>query len=90
MQVVGEWITNLPVTAAKVAALVLDTWQRWAIENEVFQTMKDQKGLNFEHNFVHGGLRRSIKLSNVSVISGSARFIDHVGTAMGTATNLFM
>lgn len=24
------------------------------IENEVFKTMKDQKGLNFEHNYGHG------------------------------------
>lgn len=54
VQVVGEWVTNLSVTPANVAALVRDARQRWQIENEVFQTMKDQKGLNFEHNFGHG------------------------------------
>lgn len=54
VQVVGEGITTLTVTPATVAALVRYARQRWPIENEVFQTMKDQKGLNFEHNFGHG------------------------------------
>jgi len=75
VHVVGEWITSLPVTPKKVAAWVRYARQRWQIENEVFKTMKDQKGLNFEHNFGHG---KTHLCDNLGMLMFVAAFADQL------------
>jgi hypothetical protein len=49
----NDWITSLPVTARNVAHLVECGRSRWKIENEGFNTLKNQ-GYHLEHNFGHG------------------------------------
>ncbi len=47
------WITNLPLTAATVEKVMRAGRSRWKIENETFNTLKNQ-GYHFEHNYGHG------------------------------------
>ena len=48
-----SWMTNLEVTAATVMAITRIGRSRWKIENEVFNSLKNQQ-YNFSHNFGHG------------------------------------
>src|SRR3990167_187687 len=48
-----SWITDLLVTQDNVYALARAGRARWHIENETFNTLKNQ-GYQFEHNFGHG------------------------------------
>ena len=44
------WVTNLAVTKENVRKIVQGGRARWKIENETFNTLKNQ-GYNFEHNY---------------------------------------
>jgi hypothetical protein len=47
------WVTNVKITAGNALALCRYGRARWKIENETFNTLKNQ-GYNFEHNYGHG------------------------------------
>jgi Transposase DDE domain len=47
------WITNLPLSARTVPKVMRAGRSRWQIENETFNTLKNQ-GYHFEHNYGHG------------------------------------
>ncbi len=47
------WITNLPLQARTVEKVMRAGRGRWKIENETFNTLKNQ-GYHFEHNYGHG------------------------------------
>ena len=47
------WITNIPLQARSVEAVMRAGRARWKIENETFNTLKNQ-GYHFEHNYGHG------------------------------------
>ena len=48
-----DWITNCTITQDNVHELMRAGRARWRIENETFNTLKNQ-GYNFEHNYGHG------------------------------------
>jgi hypothetical protein len=48
-----SWITDILVTKENVYELSRGGRARWKIENETFNTLKNQ-GYHFEHNFGHG------------------------------------
>lgn len=48
-----SWITDITVTKENVHQIAIGGRARWKIENETFNTLKNQ-GYNFEHNFGHG------------------------------------
>ena len=48
-----RWMTDLEVTTTNVKEIVKGGRTRWKIENETFNTLKNQ-GYNFEHNYGHG------------------------------------
>ena len=48
-----SWITDIVVTKENVLQLSRGGRARWKIENETFNTLKNQ-GYHFEHNFGHG------------------------------------
>src|SRR5215470_3969705 len=48
-----SWITDLRVNKRNVYRLMRGGRARWKIENETFNTLKNQ-GYNFEHNYGHG------------------------------------
>lgn len=47
------WVTNLPLTKRTVERVMRAGRSRWKIENETFNTLKNQ-GYHFEHNYGHG------------------------------------
>jgi hypothetical protein len=47
------WVTNLPLNVRSVEAIMRAGRARWQIENETFNTLKNQ-GYHFEHNYGHG------------------------------------
>lgn len=48
-----SWITSFEITDENVFDLMRAGRARWKIENETFNTLKNQ-GYNFEHNYGHG------------------------------------
>jgi hypothetical protein len=49
----NSWVTDIAVDANNVVTLVKGGRARWKIENETFNTLKNQ-GYHIEHNFGHG------------------------------------
>jgi hypothetical protein len=49
----NTWITDLTVEDTNIQELVTVGRSRWKIENETFNTLKNQ-GYNFEHSYGHG------------------------------------
>jgi hypothetical protein len=49
----SSWVTDIPVNQDNVKTLVVGGRSRWKIENEYFNTLKNQ-GYNAEHNYGHG------------------------------------
>lgn len=48
-----SWVTDFTITSKNVLTLMRGGRARWKIENETFNTLKNQ-GYHFEHNFGHG------------------------------------
>jgi hypothetical protein len=49
----GSWVTDLRVNEDTIEELVRGARSRWKIENECFNTLKNQ-GYHLEHNYGHG------------------------------------
>lgn len=62
------WITNLAINEETVLELVSVARTRWRIENEVFNTLKNQ-GYNLEHNFGHGKQYLSSTLAGLMLLA---------------------
>jgi hypothetical protein len=54
-----SWVTDLRVNTRNVFHLMRGGRARWKIENETFNTLKNQ-GYNFEHNYGHGEQHLSV------------------------------
>jgi Transposase DDE domain len=54
-----SWVTDLRVSQRNVYQLMRGGRARWKIENETFNTLKNQ-GYNFEHNYGHGEQHLSV------------------------------
>jgi hypothetical protein len=48
-----SWVTDIEINKENVFSLMMAGRKRWAIENETFNTLKNQ-GYSFERNFGHG------------------------------------
>lgn len=49
----NSWVTDITITKGNIVELVKGGRARWKIENEAFNTLKNQ-GYHLEHNFGHG------------------------------------
>ncbi len=49
----SSWVTDLPVNTENIEIMVAGARKRWKIENECFNTLKNQ-GYCIEHNYGHG------------------------------------
>jgi len=54
-----SWVTDIPIDPANIEMLVKGGRARWKIENENFNTLKNQ-GYHAEHNFGHGNQHASL------------------------------
>lgn len=68
------WVTDLTVTKFNVFELMRGGRARWKIENETFNTLKNQ-GYNFEHNYGHGKQNLSV---NFALLMMLAFLVDQV------------
>ncbi len=66
------WVTDLEVNEKNIEEIVSAGRARWKIENETFNTLKNQ-GYEFEHNFGHGNKNLSNFFAKVMLL---AFFID--------------
>jgi hypothetical protein len=64
------WITNLPLRAKTVERVMRAGRGRWKIENETFNTLKNQ-GYHFEHNYGHGYLNLATVLAVLMLLAFS-------------------
>lgn len=49
----NSWVTDMPIDRSNIKDLVKGGRARWKIENETFNTLKNQ-GYHIEHNYGHG------------------------------------
>jgi hypothetical protein len=57
-----SWVTDFTVTTLNVMAIMRGGRARWKVENETFNTLKNQ-GYHFEHNYGHGQQHLSVVLA---------------------------
>jgi hypothetical protein len=69
-----SWVTDLRVNKGTVYRLMQGARARWRIENETFNTLKNQ-GYHFEHNFGHGYQHLSVVFAVLMML---AFFVDQV------------
>ncbi len=63
-----SWVTGFTITRGNARHLVRGGRSRWGIENEVFNTLKNQ-GYHFEHNFGHGKQNLSVVFAMVMMLA---------------------
>jgi Transposase DDE domain len=63
-----SWVTDLRVNKGPVYRLMQGARARWRIENETFNTLKNQ-GYHFEHNFGHGYEHLSVVFATLMMLA---------------------
>jgi hypothetical protein len=63
-----SWVTDLRVSTRNVYHLMRGGRARWKIENETFNTLKNQ-GYNFEHNYGHGTQHLSVVFATLMMLA---------------------
>jgi hypothetical protein len=63
-----SWVTDLRVHQRNVYTLMRGGRARWKIENETFNTLKNQ-GYNFEHNYGHGEKNLSVVFAMLMMLA---------------------
>jgi hypothetical protein len=63
-----SWVTDLRVSKRNVYKLMRGGRARWKIENETFNTLKNQ-GYNFEHNYGHGEQNLSVVFATLMMLA---------------------
>jgi hypothetical protein len=62
------WVTDLPICGDNARRLVQGGRCRWKIENETFNTLKNQ-GYHYEHNYGHGEKNLSVVFSMLMMLA---------------------
>ncbi len=63
-----SWVTDFRVNTSNVYKLMRGGRARWKIENETFNTLKNQ-GYNFDHNYGHGEQNLSVVLAVLMMLA---------------------
>ena len=63
-----SWVTDLRVNKGTVYRIMQGARARWRIENETFNTLKNQ-GYHFEHNFGHGYEHLSVVFAELMMLA---------------------
>lgn len=63
-----SWVTDLTITRENAEQLVRGGRARWKIENETFNTLKNQ-GYHFEHNYGHGKMNLSVVFAMLMMLA---------------------
>jgi len=62
------WVTDLTITKANARLLMRGARARWKIENETFNTLKNQ-GYHYEHNFGHGRKHLAVVMAMLMMLA---------------------
>jgi len=63
-----SWVTDILIDDSNLMTLMRGARARWKIENETFNTLKNQ-GYHFEHNFGHGNQHLSTVLMHLMMLA---------------------
>lgn len=63
-----SWVTDIPINENNLMELMRAARARWKIENETFNTLKNQ-GYHFEHNFGHGDNQLSTVMMHLMMLT---------------------
>lgn len=63
-----SWVTDVRVSPRNVYSLMRGGRARWKIENETFNTLKNQ-GYHFEHNYGHGTQNLSVVFATMMMLA---------------------
>ena len=72
------WVTDLKITRQSALPLMRGGRCRWKIENETFNTLKNQ-GYHFEHNFGHGKQNLSVVFAMLMMLAFLVDQIQQIG-----------
>jgi len=64
----GTWVTDIEITETNVEEIVRCARARWKIENETFNTLKNQ-GYQLEHSFGHGKKNLSVVFAVIMMLA---------------------
>jgi hypothetical protein len=64
----NSWVTDIPIDENNIVTLVNGGRARWKIENETFNTLKNQ-GYHLEHNFGHGQQNLSMVFFMINLLA---------------------
>jgi len=70
----STWITDIPIDLDNIQELVEVARSRWKIENETFNTLKNQ-GYHLEHNYGHG---KKYLATNLAILTFLAFLTDQI------------
>ena len=70
----SSWITDIQITEENIKELVEVARTRWKIENETFNTLKNQ-GYHLEHNYGHGKYNLA---TNFAILTFLAFLVDQI------------
>jgi Transposase DDE domain len=76
-----SWVTDLRVSTRNVSHLMRGGRARWKIENETFNTLKNQ-GYNFEHNYGHGEDNLSVVFAMLMMLAFLVDQTQQLGCAL--------
>jgi hypothetical protein len=77
----NAWITNLPIVKKDIQELVKVGRSRWKIENETFNTLKNQ-GYHLEHSYGHG---TKYLTTNFMILTFLAFLVDQITQKLDSA-----
>jgi len=80
-----SWITDIEITKDNVSQIMRGGRARWKIENETFNTLKNQ-GYNLEHNYGHGHNNLSTILAMLMMLAFLADQIQQIACPLFKAT----
>jgi hypothetical protein len=63
-----SWVTDYELSKSNVEKIMRGGRARWKIENETFNTLKNQ-GYQFEHNFGHGNKNLSVNFATIMMLA---------------------
>lgn len=83
------WVTNITITNQNCFMLMRGGRARWKIENETFNTLKNQ-GYHFEHNFGHGNKHLSHVMALLMMLAFLVDELQFIGCKLMQAAKTAM
>jgi hypothetical protein len=78
------WVTDLTIIRENAEHLVRGGRARWKIENETFNTLKNQ-GYHFEHNYGHGKMNLSVVFAMLMMLAFLVNQVEQISCPLFNA-----